>query len=193
MNSVGEWFWDPNVIETMVSRHFTTLFSTSLLSSNDVVCSHVCTNFLRPLSTLDKSHLDWPPSLLDVRQSLFSLKPLKAPGPDGFHPVFFPEMLEHCLGLFSPCFLPKCFFFCKIDPRINKTLLCLIPKVDNPQNITQFRPISLCNTLYKIITKTIVNRMRGILPSLISPYQGSFIPGKCTTDSVIIVQEVIHV
>lgn len=47
--------------------------------------------------------------------------------------------------------------------QINNTHIILIPKVSNPRTITQFRPLSLCNVLYKIITKVIVNRMSGLL------------------------------
>jgi hypothetical protein len=61
-----------------------------------------------------------------------------------------------------------------------------------PETLNQFRPISLCNTVYKIVTKIIVNRLRPILGNLVSPFQAAFVPGRRGIDNVIIAQELIH-
>ena len=79
-----------------------------------------------------------------------------------------------------------------IDPKIAATLFVLIPKIDNPVHLRNFRPISLCNVIYKIITKVMVNRLRPFLDEIISPLQGSFIPGRGTTDNIIIAQEMMN-
>lgn len=88
--------------------------------------------------------------------------------------------------------IQSCFADRVIPIDMNRTNIVLIPKVDNPEFITQFCPIGLCNVFYKLISKIIVNRIRSLLDNIISPFQASFIPGRQTTDNVIICQEVIH-
>ncbi|PKI50218.1 hypothetical protein CRG98_029401 [Punica granatum] len=75
---------------------------------------------------------------------------------------------------------------------VNDTFIFLIPKTKSPETITQYRSISLCNTIYKIISKILVRRLRPHLSDLISSFQSSFIPGRRASDNVIILREVIH-
>ena len=70
--------------------------------------------------------------------------------------------------------------------------LALIPKVAHLEVITQFRPISLCNTLYKLLSRIIVNRLKPYMVEVINPCQAGFMPRRRTSDNIIIVQEVIR-
>lgn len=188
-DNVGNWISDPLTIEKLINDFFINLFSTSHMSNPSVFPPSPFS--LPSLCEADRNHLDWIPSILDIKEALFSLKPYKSPGPDGFHPIFFQKCWnithEDIVHMVQDVFRNKC-----VDPRLNVTHICLIPKVDFPDSVSQFRPISLCNTLYKIITKIIVNRIRPLLPAIISPLQGSFIPGRNATDSVLVVQEIVH-
>ena len=76
--------------------------------------------------------------------------------------------------------------------HLNKTLIALIPKIQGPETLGNYRPISLCNTVYKVVTKTIVARLRPFLDKLISPLQTVFVLGRKGIDNVIIAQEIIH-
>lgn len=73
-----------------------------------------------------------------------------------------------------------------------ETLTVLIPNTDQPSHLKNFRPISLCNMIYKVITKVLVNKLRSFLDELISPLLGSFILGRGTTDNIIIALEALN-
>lgn len=75
---------------------------------------------------------------------------------------------------------------------LTETLLVLIPKVDSPQAMKEFRPIALCNVLYQIRAKVLANRLRGTMPAIISPTQAAFVPGRAITDNVVVAFETIH-
>lgn len=66
-------------------------------------------------------------------------------------------------------FVTDCFHNNKVPNKVNETLIVLIPKVENPANIKQFRPISLCDVSYKIITKLVVGRIKPLLDNIICP------------------------
>ena len=68
----------------------------------------------------------------------------------------------------------------------------LFQKIQGPETLGNYRPISLCNTVYKIVTKIIVARLRPHLEKLVSPLQSAFVPGRKGVDNAIIVQELIH-
>ncbi len=76
--------------------------------------------------------------------------------------------------------------------EFNQTLIALIPKRKGPKNLNHFRPISLCNTVYKIVTKILVLRLKPLLSSFISPLQTAFVAGRRGANNVVIAQELIY-
>ena len=84
------------------------------------------------------------------------------------------------------------FSIAKIPRYLKETLITLIPKCKCPGSINNFQPISLCNYIYKVMTKVIVARIRPLLNGIISPFQSVFMSGRKGTDNAIIVQELIH-
>lgn len=123
----------------------------------------------------------------ETRRALFEMAPLKSPGADGLHAMFFQSQWE-VVGDNVFAEVERVFNGGCLDHRFNRTLLALIPKTDHPQTLKEFRPISLCSTFYKLIT----NRLKPIMQLLVQPQQVSFIKGRSITDNIIIAQEVIH-
>ena len=96
------------------------------------------------------------------------MKPFKAPGLDGLHVGFF-QRYWSIVGETVFREVKEIFANCAMPPHLNETLITLIPKCSGANSVGLFRPISLCNTIYKVVTKMIVKRLRPLLPSLISP------------------------
>jgi len=127
----------------------------------------------------------------EVRRVVFSMKSYKASGPDGFQPIFFKHFWER-IGDDIRHLVHIASNMGTINTSIAETLIVLISKESNPQRLKNFRPISLCNVIFKVITKVLVSRLRPFLVDLISPLQSSFIPGRGTIDNAILAQEVVH-
>jgi hypothetical protein len=115
----------------------------------------------------------------------------KAPGPDGmtglFYKSYWPIVKESVVNsvqsFFRGGFLLKEF---------NHTNIALIPKIDNPHLVHHFRPISLINFNYKIISKILSNRLKPILHKIISPSQFAFLKRRSIHDNIILAHEVFH-
>lgn len=75
---------------------------------------------------------------------------------------------------------------------INTTHIMLIPKKVNPTNLSYFRPISLCNVIYKILEKAIANRFREVLEKHIDNTQSAFVPGRLISDNVLLACKILH-
>lgn len=120
----------------------------------------------------------------EVRLALQQMGSFKAPSLDGFHALFFKQYWE-VVGDKVFAFVRNAFASQQFDLKVGETLVVLIPKVDNPSSFKDFRPISLCNVVYKLITKILVNRICPALDDIMSPLQSSFIPGRNTSDNAI--------
>ncbi|KAI5340048.1 hypothetical protein L3X38_019322 [Prunus dulcis] len=68
----------------------------------------------------------------------------------------------------------------------------LILKIASPSHVPDYRPIILCNVLYKLATKTLANRLKVVLPHVISSFQSAFVPDHLITDNIIAAFVTIH-
>jgi hypothetical protein len=121
----------------------------------------------------------------DVRKAAFSIGDYKAPGPDGLHAVFYKKNWNICGEEITQEVL-QAVNLGVIPEGCNDTTVILIPKTNGPELVTQFRPISLCNVIYKIISKMLALRLKGILPEVIAHVQSAFVPGRLITDNVLL-------
>lgn len=80
----------------------------------------------------------------------------------------------------------------RIAQESNFTHLTLIPKVKDPRVASDYRPIALCNVVYRIASKVLANRLKGILPHVIFPLQSAFVPGRLISDNTLVATEVAH-
>ncbi|KAL0293137.1 UNVERIFIED_CONTAM: hypothetical protein Sangu_3244700 [Sesamum angustifolium] len=124
-----------------------------------------------------------PVTLSEVKEAFFDIDVESAPGPDGFTSAFYRaawpivgQSMFEAVGEF--------FRTGKLLKQINTTLLALIPKVNMPTYVSDYRPISCCNVLYKAITKIIVKRIQRVLPLLIDYSQNAFVPGRSISDNI---------
>ena len=130
-------------------------------------------------------------SIKEIKEAFWSMKPYKAPGSDGLHADFF-QRFWLIVGDSVRKEVEKVFIERKVPKYLNNTHIVLIPKIQGPKTIGNYKPISLCKSVYKIITKILVAKIRPHLDKLVSPCQTTFIPGRRGVDNAIIVQELIH-
>jgi hypothetical protein len=127
----------------------------------------------------------------EVAFALKQMTPTSAPGPDGMPPLFYQSFWDS-IGSDVTNAVLSCLNSGKILRAINHTYITLIPKIQSPTNVTEFRPISLCNVVYKLISKVLANRLKKILPSIISETQSAFVPGRLITDNIFVAFESLH-
>ncbi|CAL8991457.1 unnamed protein product [Prunus brigantina] len=126
-----------------------------------------------PIMEADLAGLSCAVSNEEIKESLFNIGGLKTPGPDGFPAIFYQKFWEVCSNDIISL-TKECFQTANLPEHTNETLIALVPKVERPVSMTQLRPISLCNTLYKVVSKILFVRevlwevgIRGRIPELL--------------------------
>jgi hypothetical protein len=131
------------------------------------------------------------PTLQEIHNIIKGMKSNAVPGPDGLNAAFYKaswdwikaDVLQVVKDFYRSCALPT---------NLNNTFHALVPKKSGPTIPQDFRPISLCNVIYKIIAKYLADRLKNHLPHIIHPTQAAFVQGRRISTNIIITQEIIH-
>ncbi|CAH9105008.1 unnamed protein product [Cuscuta europaea] len=182
----GVWCTDRVDLGAMVTDYFLSLFQVS--EQNRL--TDVRGEFSQVIETQNQALLQ-PISPEEVKTAVFDMHPEKSPGSDGMNLAFFqiywdivgPEISGLCANMFETR---------KLADNINITNIVLIPQKDKPECMGDWRPIALCNVVYKFFSKVLANRLKGMLDNLVVECQSAFIPGRSIIDNIIVAFETQH-
>lgn len=129
------------------------------------------------VSKIDNMELSKIPTPKEIKATTFQMQDLKAPIPDCFPTLFYknfwPTVSDTVIQVVTSVFTDA-----RMPSEVNNSLIVLIPKTPNPSSVNNFRPISLYNLVYKIISRLLVAKLRPLLHKIISPCQSAFILGR---------------
>ncbi|XP_021715330.1 uncharacterized protein LOC110683265 [Chenopodium quinoa] len=188
-DSTGCWHQDTAQINSITLHFYKELYSASpeISTSDTDWWDSLC---LPSLSSTQRAFLMEPFTSEEIRSAIFSINDGKSPGPDGFPSTFFKSSWQ-LVGQSVVVAVQHFFVHGYMLKDWNRTFLTLLPKVDNLEFISQFRPIGLCNVIYKCVAKCLTSRIRQVLPSLVVNYQNAFVPGRLLSDNALIAHEVL--
>ncbi|GKV08912.1 hypothetical protein SLEP1_g20481 [Rubroshorea leprosula] len=184
----GEWTTNLAELRGLVTGYFAQIFESTRPSNIDVVTSCLCPR----VGVRENSYLLHDFTEEELVKALFQMHPSKAPGPDGLTPLFFQKFWSTVKkDVITPC-LQYLNLGVAFPQELNLTNIVLIPKCKEPKTMSDLRPISLCNVIYKVLAKTLANRLKQVLPEVISPEQSAFLQTRLITDNFLIAYEVLH-
>ncbi|XP_072080961.1 uncharacterized protein [Arachis hypogaea] len=186
-NKEGNWIEEEEELKAHVLKHFQDLYQEQVNIIPIDNLSVLMPNF----STSDCRKLIAMPTKMEIRRAIFSIGSLKVPGSDGLPSLIYKNNWEIMKGKLCN-FIYSCWTEPKQIEQSNTTLLMLVPKLNNPEFISQFRLIALCNVCYKVITKILVDRIKPHLNDKIAAHQSSFVPGRKIQDNIVIAKEMMH-
>jgi hypothetical protein len=174
-----------NPIRQAVVAHFATHFK-----ARSVARPGVDNLLFSRLSMADHSGLTKPFSEAEVKAAVGDCDSFKSPGPDGINFGFIKDFWAELKGDIMR-FISEFHRNGKLTRGLNATFIALIPKVDSPQRLNDFRPISLVGSLYKILAKVLANRLRLVIGSVISESQTAFVKDRQILDGILIANEIV--
>lgn len=182
----GTWVKDQTQIELLATNYYK-----SLLLDEEQFKPYFLSRAFPTIDENEANLLEQRVTREEIFQTIKKMGSFKASGPDGLQAIFYKNQW-HVVGDDLCDLVGKIFDDPSLVQDKNKTLITLIPKKDMVISMRDFRPISLCIVSYKVITKIVTQRLRGIMGNLIGPCQSSFVPNRQSGDNVIVAQEVFH-
>ena len=167
-----------------------------ILGSTDLTSSPASTEDLRSLlpfrcTDLQQNYLKREVTAAEIKATLFSMPLNKSPGPDGYSVEFIRTSWD-TVGEDIVCAVREFFRNGKLLKDMNTTAIALIPKMPEACRLSDYRPISCCNIVYKLISKIIANRLKPILAECVSPNQAAFLKGRSLGKNVLLATELIR-
>ncbi|GAU35285.1 hypothetical protein TSUD_274870 [Trifolium subterraneum] len=144
----------------------------------------------KPLLPTEVGSLIRPFSLEEIKAAVSDCDSYKSPGPDGINFGFIKDFRTEMQGD-GMRFIAEFHRNGRLTKGINATFIALIPKVESPQRLNEFRPISLVGSLYKILAKVLLNRLRLVMGSVISESQTAFVRDRQILYGILIANEVV--
>ncbi|XP_074322934.1 uncharacterized protein LOC141659900 [Apium graveolens] len=185
-NENGDWKETDAEIQEIITDYFDNMFC-----STSTGISLPARIELPVVSDMQSQLLVSPIVEEEVKRAVFAMHSDKSPGIDGLNPGFYRAYWEIVGGDVTK-FCRTFFETGELPADVNRTLVCLIPKVKQPNKVADLRPISLCNVLMRILSKVMANRLKPTLNALISEKQSAFIEGRLLTDNALIAYEINH-
>ena len=148
---------------------------------------------LIPVKVIDEMNMELTRGFTkeEVVIALKQLHLTKSPGLDGMSALFFQKYWS-IVGTNVSNLVKNVLNHGMFISEINRTNIALVPKNKNPQRMTDFRPISLCNVVYKLISKTLANCLKAILPFIILENQSAFMANRLIIDNALVCYEIMH-
>ncbi|XP_074270960.1 uncharacterized protein LOC141594873 [Silene latifolia] len=143
------------------------------------------------LSSSDRLLLSAPFTEHDIIHAPNGMDGSKSPGPDDITPEFF-QMFWPQIGQLVTLALLRFLNSGVMLKEWNNTHIILIPKVEKPEQISQYRPIILCNVIYRLASKCLANRLKLVISSIVSESQQAFVSSRLMSDSCVITHEIMH-
>lgn len=179
----------PQEMATIINGYFSNLFKSG--NPNNEAISEATKHISSSLSAEDIAVISKKFTKNEIKYAIFQIRPHKALGPDRFQPIFFQKSWDHIGNNISNLCLSILNEHKPIE-LFNHTDVFLIQKIPNLKTLRDFRPISLCPVIYKVVTKAITNHLKQILPILISENQSAFIANRQIHDNVISAFEILQ-
>ncbi|GKD73877.1 RNA-directed DNA polymerase, eukaryota, partial [Tanacetum coccineum] len=185
LNIHGSWTTDPTTIKSHTFQVYSSKFKEDVISRPTFSSDN-----LKKLSSDDLVILDYPISDEEIKDAVWDCGSEKNPDPDGFTFKFYksqwdtiaPDVIAFIREFEMTSFLPR---------GCNSSFIALVPKVEDPLVLNDFRPISLIGSQYKILAKILANRLAMVIPSVVSEAQTTFIKGRQIIDGPLMVDEII--
>ncbi|XP_010424688.1 PREDICTED: uncharacterized protein LOC104709832 [Camelina sativa] len=190
LDSDGERVTDSSTLKVMIVEYYKQLLGTKNTQVKPLTVQQI--RELHPFRCTEDlaSSLIAIPSTELITTTLFSLPRSKTPGPDGFTVDFF----INSWGVVGPSVIDAVSEFFKMGKllkQVNATILALIPKTVTAESLTEFRPISCCNTIYKVISRILAGRFKLFTAEAVQRNQVAFIPGRLLCENVLLAMELV--